>query len=258
VILLCLLLSAPPDAGKPPAKLDRDTLVKAARPVLAAIVVAGRENRRRPTPLKGDELTEYYVRRAAIAAGRLPEKQRVPGLLLALGVGLDDSPLMRKNPATSAIWKRVESDKERSDRLAVLGTPTMHGRHDLAQHFSVSMALTAVSGAKAAEAAGLIKELMDAAPGGSGFSFADLAADLSGVAFATWLLADPSRLANVEKRFTVAGFAVSPRGLKEDLSEEAFEKAYGGIDDPRFRKEMEQLRKKVKALSGYRSDGSVK
>jgi hypothetical protein len=173
-------------------------------------------------------------------------------MLLALGVGLDSSDLLRKNPVSGPTWKSVESDAERGERLKVLGTPTVHGRHDLAQHFGVSAALTAVHGAKAAEAIGLLKELLDAQPGGSGFSFADLAADLSGVAFAQRLLERPARLAEVEKDFTVAAFALGPRGLTEGLSREQFEKAYGSTRDERFRKEVAALRKKIKALPGYR------
>ncbi len=247
-----MVLFAPTADGKAPGKIDRETLAQSARSVVAAIVVAGRENGRRRTPLKDDELTAHYVRAAAAAVRRLPENVRAPALLLALGIALDRSALMRSNPVTAALWKRVETDKQRTERLAVLGTPTVHGRHDLAQHFAVSTALTAMSGEKAAETAGLLKELLDAEPGGSGFSFADLAADLSGVAFAGWLLADPARLAGVEKSFTVAAFAVGPRGLVEGLTKEQFEKEYGSTSDARFRKELEALRKKVKLLAGYR------
>jgi hypothetical protein len=196
-------------------------------------------------------LTEYYVRAAAAAARRLPQKQAVPGFLLAIGIALDSSTLLRTNPVTGTVWKRVESDKERGERLKVLGTPAVHGRHDLAQHFVVSAALTAVSGAKAAEAAGVLKELLDAEPGGSGFSFADLAADLSGVAFAERLLSG-GKLQDIEKKFTVAAFAVPPKGLIEGLSREQFEKRYGSTRDKRFRKELEALRKKVRELPGHK------
>jgi hypothetical protein len=250
LLSLALLLASAAD-DKPATKPDRDTLLKAARPVVAAIVQAGRDNGRQPTPRKDDELTQYYVRAAAAAARRLPENQRIPALLLALGVALDRSSLMRKNPVTALAWRRVETDAERDERLKVLRVPTVHGRHDLAQHFSVSAALTALSGARAAETAGLLKELLDAEPGGSGFSFADLAADLSGVAFAQRLLDDPARLAGIEKTFTVKAFVVAPKGLTEGLTREQFEKRYGSLRDARFRKELEALRKKVRALPGH-------
>jgi hypothetical protein len=236
---------------KPSSKPDRDSMINSSRLVLAAIVAAARDNSRLTIPRKADALTDYYIRSATAAARCLPEKQRVPALLLALGVALDRSALMRNNPATAIAWRRIESDAERTERLKVLGTPTVHARHDLAQHFAVSAALTALLGAKAAEVAGVLKELLDAEPGGSGFSFADLAADLSGVAFAQRLLDDPARLAGIEKTFSVAAYAVPPKGLTEDLTIEQFTTKYGSVRDTRFRKELEALRKKVQALSGH-------
>jgi hypothetical protein len=200
-------------------------------------------------------LTAYYVRAAAAAAGRLPRRapvERARAFLLALGVMLDDSSLLRKNPVTGGLWRRIETDAERARRLAVLGTPTVHGRHDLAQHFSVSAGLTAMAGARAAEAAGVLKELLDA-EGGSGFSFADLAADLAGVAFAEQILRAPERLAGVAKSFTVADYAPSPRGLIEGLSSRQFARRYGSVNDKRFRTALEALRRRVRALPGYRA-----
>jgi hypothetical protein len=80
---------------------------------------------------------------------------------------------------------------------------------------------------------------------------------LSGVAFASWLLADPARLLGVEKNFTVPAFAVPPKNLTEDLSRKQFEKEYGSTSDARFLKEMQALRKKVKELAGYRRIGPM-
>src|SRR5205085_1816718 len=134
----------------------------------------------------------------------------------------------------------------------------MHGRHDLAQHFVVSAALTALLGARAAEAAGLLKEWLDSGEGGSGFSFADLAADLSGIALAERLLAKPGHLAELEKRFRVTDHSVAPKGLKEDLSRKEFEKQYGSLSDARFRKALKELRQRVQALPAYRKKDSRK
>jgi hypothetical protein len=134
----------------------------------------------------------------------------------------------------------------------VLGTPTVHGRHDLAQHFGVSAALTAWAGARRAEAMGLAKEWLDAAEGGSGFSFADLAADLAGVTFASRVLDKPARLAALEKGFRVADFTVAPKGLDEGLSQKEFAKRYGSLRDERFKKALEALRKRVQDRPGFK------
>jgi hypothetical protein len=254
VLLLagCCLGSAPPLSAEAPSRAKTDTLVANTKTVVAALVEAAQRNRNAGAPRKGDELTAYYFRAAAAAARKLPADQAAPAYLFGLGVALDTADLLRTNILTRGIWRRVESERERKARLAVLGTPTVHGRHDLCQHFVVSCALTAVGGREAAEAAGLLKEVLDSRPGGSGFSFCDLSADMAGVAFAKQLLASPALLERVERSFTVADYALPPAGLVEDLGQEEFIKRYGGTDDERFLKEQEALRRRVLALPGYR------
>jgi hypothetical protein len=232
--------------------------IAGARSVIAAVVVAAQRNAARPAPLKGDALTEHYVRAAAAAARKLPEKERAPAFLLGIGVALDTAALLRKNPVTGDLWNRLETEKERGQRLKVIGTPTVHGRHDLAQHFAVSAALTASHGARAAETAGVLKELLDAEEGGSGFSFADLAADLAGVALGEQVLRRPARLGALEKDFAVRDYVPPPRGLEEGLARADFERRYGGVTDKRFRAALEGLRKRVRALPGHQAAGKGK
>jgi hypothetical protein len=240
---------------------DREKLAENAKTVLGAIVKAADANHRLPehaapgahAPLRrtGDELTVYYVRAAAAAARRRPEKEAAPAFLLALGIALDDSSLLRTNLMTRSLWRKVEPDDARKQRLAVLGKPTLHGRHDLAQHFSVSAALTAVFGPQAAESASVLKEMLDAR-GGSGFSFADLSADFAGIAFARCLIDQPSRLADIEKAFRLDDYVLSPRGLPEGLTSAQFEKQYGSLKDERYLRLQDEIRKRIAALPGYR------
>jgi hypothetical protein len=240
---------------------DLGKLAESARTVLAAIVKAAGENHRLPQrdapgarpPFRrsGDELTVYYIRSAAAAARRLPEKEAAPAFLLALGIALDDSSLLRTNLMTRGLWRKVEPDDARKQRLAVFGEPALHGRHDLAQHFSVSAALTAATGPQAAESAGLLKEMLDSR-GGSGFSFADLSADFAGIAFARHLLAKPERLADIEKSFRIDDYTISPRGLPEGLTAAQFEKQYGSLKDERYLRIQEDIRKRIAVLPGYR------
>jgi hypothetical protein len=239
-----------------PARTKTDALVANTKAVVAAVLEAARRNRSSEAPRKGDELTAYYFRAAAAAARKLPADQAAPAYLFGLGVALDTADMLRTNILTRGIWRRVESERERKARLAVLGTPTVHGRHDLCQHFVVSCALAAVGGPEAAEAAGLLKEVLDSRPGGSGFSFCDLSADMAGVACAKQLLASPAQLARVERSFTVADYMLSPAGLVEGLTEAEFIKRYGGTDDERFLQAQEALRKRVLALPGYQPSSS--
>ena len=134
----------------------------------------------------------------------------------------------------------------------MIGEATVHGRHDLCQHFVVSCALTVQLGAKNAERAGIVKELLDSRPGGSGFSFADLSADLAGVNFAKQVLAAPKSLAQIEKSFVVADYTLSPKGLVEDLTQEQFAKDYGGVTDKRFLEKYEALRADVLGMPGFK------
>src|SRR4051794_20460032 len=85
-------------------KADADALVKDARIVAAAVV----ESARGKAGAKDDELTARYVRAAAAAAGRLPEKTSGAAFALALGVTLDTSNQMRNNLVVAATWRRVE------------------------------------------------------------------------------------------------------------------------------------------------------
>jgi hypothetical protein len=220
-----------------------------ARAVLADVVFTARVNQRSAVPLKDDELTDLLVRAAARSAVRLPEKQRAGSFLLAIGIGLDRSSLMRSNPLVGSTWKAIESDRERQARLAVLGEPTLFGRHDMAQHFAVSAALAALLGPKPAEAAGITKEWLDSQPGGSGFSFADLAADFGGVMLAEAVRKDPTRLKAIGR---LTDHALPPKGLPEGMSVEAFENRYGGLKGRRFTEACDDLKKRLRDRPGFR------
>ncbi|MEO0324659.1 MAG: hypothetical protein AAF447_16980, partial [Myxococcota bacterium] len=76
---------------------------------------------------------------------------------------------------------------------------TVQGRGDLTKHFLVSALTTMVSSRLLGDALGLAKELNDA-DGGSGFSFADLAADRAGTRLAETAFASDARLRVLAER----------------------------------------------------------
>ena len=94
------------------------------------------------------------------------------------------------------------------------------------------------------------------AEGDSGFSFADLAADYAGVAFARHLTADPRRLAAVADGFSVADYAARPAGLPDGLPKAQFVHEYGSTADPRFKKLEAEIRRRVRELPAYQGGGS--
>jgi hypothetical protein len=147
----------------------------------------------------------------------------------------------------------LEDQSERERRLLILGKPTVHGRHDLAQHFFVSGYLVATLGSEGAHAAGIAKELADA-HGKSGFSFADIAADRAGVQFAERVLNKRLDLQWIAQRFVVSDFVPEINGLPEGLTAVQVASQYGTAKDPRFQRQMQEIDHRVLLLPPYRTN----
>ena len=201
---------------------------------------------------KGDELTDLYIQQAAREAAQLPKDIGPRAFLTGIAIALDDSDVLLKNPLTRNFCQAIESPAERAGRLEVLGLPTIRGRRDLAQHFVVSAGLTAEVGRLVADTAGLAKELMDA-EGGSGFSFADLAADQAGIIFAERVLSGQFPLQRLAEPFSVADYLPDVAGLPEGLSSEAFQRDYAGGSSKRFDELARSHPRRVNSLPPYRS-----
>ena len=208
-----------------------------AAKVVAAVAKAAKENAALPAEkrLDGDALADLYARAAAGAAG-----EDGKAFLVGLAHALDPGP---------ARVKDMETEEEGKARRRDLGKPTLRGRNDLLLHFAVSASFAASSGAALAESAGILKEQVDMKPGGTGFSFADLLADLAGIRFAAWVAADPKvRLAAFAKEGRLVDFIPDPKGEPEGLTEETFAKEYGSVTDDRFKKKVAALKDAVTAL----------
>ena len=200
---------------------------------------------------KGDKLTADLVRAAANAAVTLDDALQTPAFLVGLGVALDDSTTLQDNPLTGRFCKPIESEAERRERTASLGVPTVRHRRDLCQHFVVSAALADLLGPGPAEAAGVTKELLDLR-GDSGFSFADLTADFAGVAFAKQVTADRHVIERYRDGFKVEDFVPAVTDVPDGLTPKQFAAGYGGVDDPRFLKATDEVRRRVAEMPGFR------
>jgi hypothetical protein len=132
---------------------------------------------------------------------------------------------------------------------------TLAGRVDLAQHFIVSAALAATAGTALADAIGLYKETEDAR-GGSGFSFADLAADRAGTRFGQLAVGPAPAQQRLQQRLT-AGLQdqdlLPPiRDLPEMLQEAEFKRRFGSVDSGSFKRLKHDIEQRIGALALYR------
>ena len=198
----------------------------------------------------GDQLTGFYVRQAALAALQLEPEELEQVFLLSLGIFLDDSDTLLKVPATSAFVSNVENESQRQNRINILGSPTMRDRRDLAQHFFISAHLATTLGPQAALRLGLAKEMLDA-NGGSGFSFADLAADRAGIEFAKRVAAGEVSLEDLSQRFEVADYLPEVDDLAEGLDIAELRSRFGEIKDEAFQAEVNQIEGRVLELPVY-------
>ncbi len=135
----------------------------------------------------------------------------------------------------------------------------LHGRRDLAQHFTISAALAATAGAPVADLIGLYKEIDDARRG-SGFSFVDLAADRAGAAFGRAATLDDASARRLQAR---AGAGISEPdmmppidGLPENLSEREFTSRYRGEGELAYRALVEEIERRIDALALLRRSGA--
>ena len=130
----------------------------------------------------------------------------------------------------------------------------LHNRNDLARHFIISAALELLSEQGMSLAIGEFKELMDRGKGGSGYSFVDLAADMSGTEFAR-VATEPStalRVQNAVARIQSELEIIPPiDGLPEGLSKQAFTEQYQRVDSEAYLKEVKEIKRRMGLLPLY-------
>jgi uncharacterized protein YfiM (DUF2279 family) len=125
-------------------------------------------------------------------------------------------------------------------------TVVLRGRADLAKHWALSAALTAVLGEEASGSLGEWKELNDSLPQGSGFSFVDLAADRSGFHFARKALDPQSARRTAQSLGAISGQDLLPDALlreREGLGEAVFVTSFGSRDERRYRDAIARIDK---------------
>ncbi|MBI2180531.1 MAG: hypothetical protein HYU31_06905 [Deltaproteobacteria bacterium] len=131
----------------------------------------------------------------------------------------------------------------------------LSGREDTPKHFIVSAALAAKAGGPLADALGIYKELTDS-QGGSGFSFNDIAADRAGTRFGELAANDQASARILQNRLAaqVREKDIMPpaEDLPENMQAAEFNRRFGGVDTPEFKRMMAKIERRIAALPLYR------
>lgn len=130
--------------------------------------------------------------------------------------------------------------------------PVLINRQDLSLHFVFSAAIKLMSEKGISIAVGEFKELMDRGAGGSGYSFIDLAADMSGAHFSA-MAVDPKTAIQVqqalrhEKNETL--FMVEITGFEEGMTKAEFEQKYKQVDSPEYLAVVKEIERRLADLA---------
>jgi hypothetical protein len=158
--------------------------------------------------------------------------------ILALGIALGHerlAPFAGLHP---------EDELVRAARLLSQGA-TLRGREDWPRHYAVSAALAALGSPLVSDAAGLLKEELDALTHGSGFSFGDLAADRAGTRFASAAThseaAAKAMQLRLQRGFAPDDFFPPAADLPENLTVDQFRALYGGVGSQHYRQKVREI-----------------
>ena len=169
--------------------------------------------------------------------------------ILALGVILGEQKVAR-------IARREVDLGRMKEARALRKRIALRGRRDLSQHFWVSAALAVLSDDRRSMTVGIAKELMDATPGGSGFSFVDLTADRAGSLFtvAATRNAESARAMQLRIRsgVRIAEFCPDMTGLPEGIPSDDFHSEYGGLGGAGNKRVVEDIQRRLATCEGLR------
>lgn len=181
-----------------------------------------------------------YAQQRNSASGQAAEENRAALLALALFLG-------------SHKFDSLIGALDNSACRPAQGHIGLANRSDLRLHFIFSAALQVLSNSGVSFSLGEFKELLDTERGGSGFSFADLAADRAGIRFAEFAVDEDSaeQLQKMSEELTnEAVFFPSISGLPEGIGQLEFEKR-GGIESEFYKKHLAAIEQRISRLALY-------
>lgn len=214
--------------------------------------------------------TGIYLRRLAAVFPGLPTNSDRFGALLQTAFALaaqrsrTHDPLLENRAAVFALAILLgHPDLEpfvgelfdpelRAQAAQMIDTVTLRGRSDWPRHFLVSGMMALLSNESTSDRVGLFKEQLDAQQGGSGFSFADLMANLAGIRWATAATRDKASAVAVQTRlargFDVDAFFPPTADLPENIPAAEFQGRYGGVGGPGYQAVLAQINARLAAL----------
>ncbi len=132
----------------------------------------------------------------------------------------------------------------------------LRNRADWTKHYLVSAALVVVSSHVLSDAAGLLKEELDAGKGGSGFSFSDLLADQAGTKMARLATRDKESARRMQRRLAaplhVDAIFPAAADLPEGIDARRFERDYDGVSGAGYRQMLEDLERRLSTCAALR------
>ncbi|HUS90488.1 MAG TPA: hypothetical protein VM695_01515 [Phycisphaerae bacterium] len=155
------------------------------------------------------------------------------------------------HPRVEGLVGPVTDPEMRTAAGRAVGRVTLRGRNDWVRHFLVSAAIALASAEVVSDAAGLLKEELDAG-GGSGFSFADLLADRAGTLFALAATREGSAAAMQQR--LIAGFQVEDffppaADLPEGISDTRLRAEYGGVGGAGYREVEREIERRLRTCA---------
>jgi hypothetical protein len=101
---------------------------------------------------------------------------------------------------------------------------------------------------------GIAKEMADSLPGGSGFSFVDMAANEAGIRLAVVATQDSRSARRLQFRLLTSDrsyrFVPEIAGLPEGLSLTDFQAQYGGLGGEKSRELFREIEQRIQACDG--------
>jgi hypothetical protein len=148
----------------------------------------------------------------------------------------------------------IERPPDWREIRAAIWPVRLRGRADWTRHFLVSAALTQLATATVSDAAGLLKEELDAA-GGSGFSFGDMLANRAGTVFGEAAARDERAARGLQdwvvNHYETDGLMPPGDDLPEGISDAELVQRYGGVGGPLFTVFEAEIEVRVRRLATW-------